>query len=31
MKGKTQEKMERRGRKGPSCTRCDEMERVCDR
>jgi hypothetical protein len=30
-KGKTQEKMERRGRKGSSSARCEEMERVGDR
>jgi hypothetical protein len=30
-KEKTQEKMERRGRKGPSCARSEEMERAGDR
>jgi hypothetical protein len=30
-KGKTQEKMERRGRKGPSCARSEEMERAGNR
>jgi hypothetical protein len=30
-KGKTQEKMERRGRKGSSCARSEEMERAGDR
>jgi hypothetical protein len=30
-KGKTQEEMERRGRKGSSCARSEEMERADDR
>ena len=30
-KGKTQEEMERRGRKGSSCGRSEEMERAGDR
>jgi hypothetical protein len=30
MKGKTQEKMEKRGRKGSSSARSEEMERVGD-
>ena len=30
-KRKTQEKMERRGRKGSSCASSEEMERACDR
>jgi hypothetical protein len=30
-KGKTQEEMERRGRKGSSCVRSEEMERTGDR
>jgi hypothetical protein len=30
-KGKTQKKMERRGRKTSSSARSEEMERVCDR
>jgi hypothetical protein len=31
MKGKTQEKMERRGRKGSSSAKSEEMDRVSDR
>jgi hypothetical protein len=31
MNGKTQEEMERRGRKGSSCARNEEMERAGDR
>jgi hypothetical protein len=31
MKGKTQEEMERRGRKESSCGRSEEMERAGDR
>ena len=30
-KGKTQEEMERKGRKGLSCARSEEMERASDR